>query len=145
MLIRPLEERDTAAIASIEKETFGDHAWSQNLFLEEIQDTTKHYFVALCEGGALCGYGGFAHIMDEAHIMNIAIDRAYRKLGFGRALLKTLLEEAKSLGVRAVTLEVRENNAAARALYESEGFVLAGIRKDYYGLYAHALIYWLTF
>lgn len=144
MLIRRMQDSDVAAIADIEKDSFGSHAWSDKLFFDELTDNTKFYYVAT-DGGNLLGYGGFAHILDEAHIMNIAVERAYRKQGIGRALLKAILDGAVSLGASAATLEVRETNAAAVALYESEGFICSGTRRDYYGKGENARIYWLTF
>jgi ribosomal-protein-alanine N-acetyltransferase len=141
MIIRPLEEKDIPYVEEIEKEAFGDRAWSASLFSDELKDASKHYLAAE-KDGVLCGYGGFAHILDEAHIMNIAVDRACRRQRIGRQLLKALLQKAESLGIRAVTLEVSDNNTAAISLYESEGFALAGVRKDYYGKNEHARIYW---
>lgn len=143
MLIRKMTSEDICFIAAIERQAFGNHAWSEGLFADELSGASKHYFVAVC-GGVVCGYGGFAHIIDEAHIMNIAVDKSYRKQGIGFAVLQEILGEAKTLDVRAVTLEVRIDNTAAKALYEGAGFILSGIRKDYYGKNEHALIYWLT-
>jgi ribosomal-protein-alanine N-acetyltransferase len=50
----------------------------------------------------------------------------------GRELLDWLLRRAESMGANIARLEVRESNAAARALYEAAGFREIGIRKGYY-------------
>jgi ribosomal-protein-alanine N-acetyltransferase len=134
---------DIPAIAAIEREAFGAHAWSQNLFIGELEDASKHYYV-FDKDGMIAGYGGFAHILDEAHIMNIAVERTCRGHGIGKALLQELIGRAKDAGARAMTLEVRAQNFPAISLYEKAGFVYAGSRKDYYAKGEDALIYWLT-
>ena len=60
-------------IAAIEKACFGQNAWSGALFYSELLDGNKHYFVAV-KNNSVIGYGGYAHILDEAHIMNIAVE-----------------------------------------------------------------------
>ncbi len=52
--------------------------------------------------------------------------------GIGKRILKELIEIARSKGAAFMTLEVRENNKAARQLYEETGFRLVAIRKGYY-------------
>ena len=47
-------------------------------------------------------------------------------------LLDRILQAAASFGTRSVFLEVRESNVAARKLYESRGFAVAGSRKQYH-------------
>ena len=74
--------------------------------------------------------------------MNIAVDRACRGQRIGRHLLKALLQKAESLGIRAVTLEVSDNNTAAISFMKARAFAPAGVRKDYYGKNEHARIYW---
>lgn len=142
-MIREMTAADIPAIAAVEAEAFGDHAWSENLFYGELEDPAKHYYI-FEKDGALAGYGGFAHILDEAHIMNIAVDRTCRGQGIGKALLKELTDRARGLGARAMTLEVSAKNDPAIALYENAGFVFAGSRRDYYAKGEDARIYWLA-
>lgn len=144
MKIFSLTKDDIPKIAILEHQCFGAYAWSENLFFDELNDSTKHYFVAKSEDNLL-GYVGFAQVLDEAHIMNIAVDASARRCGIGRALLEELTANAKRLGCCATTLEVRTENAPARALYEGFGFRLAGVRPNYYGKGEDACIYWLRF
>lgn len=71
----------------------------------------------------------------ENEVLNLAVDPAYRRRGVGRALL-----EAELAAPGAWRLEVRESNAAARALYLALGFREAGRRKNYYRNPAEAAI-----
>ncbi len=69
---------------------------------------------------------------DEAEILSIAIDEAYRGRGLSRDLLITHLGHLAGRGVRRIFLEVEENNAPARRLYERAGFAVVGRRERYY-------------
>jgi ribosomal-protein-alanine N-acetyltransferase len=71
------------------------------------------------------------HTIDELHITTLAVRPEYRRKGYARALIRAALDAYPD--VRRVQLEVRPSNAAARALYESLGFTVAGVRRRYYG------------
>ncbi len=49
-------------------------------------------------------------------------------------MLDAALAAMTDRGARAVWLEVRLSNAAARAMYQRRGFVAAGVRRGYYRL-----------
>lgn len=150
--IRPYELKDLGRIAELEKECF-ENPWSYSAFCMEYADKNKFYFVAETEedgdtgesGGKVIGYGGFAHVEDEAHIMNIGVAEDSRRQGVGHRILQAILDKSRELGIRAATLEVNDANAAAIALYEKTGFVLAGLRPHYYGWDKPARIYWYYF
>jgi len=78
------------------------------------------------------GYGCSWHVQEELRINNIAVREDWRGGSIGRALLRHMLEAGRGAGCRIAFLEVRPSNQVARALYESEGFVSVGRRKDYY-------------
>jgi ribosomal-protein-alanine N-acetyltransferase len=128
-------------VALLEKECFGDHAWSENLLKEEIPQDNKFYVVC-SDNGNVIGYGGFAQVLDEAHIMNIAVSGNYRRQGVATSIIEKLVELAKINKITSLTLEVRENNLPARKLYEKHNFKLAGVRKGYYQNIENACIYW---
>ncbi|MGH3897162.1 MAG: GNAT family N-acetyltransferase [Pseudonocardiaceae bacterium] len=64
-------------------------------------------------------------------MQTIGVDPAHQGRGVGRVLLRRLLEVAGAAGA-TVFLEVHTDNGAARALYESEGFTVVGLRARYY-------------
>ncbi|MGE3618662.1 MAG: ribosomal protein S18-alanine N-acetyltransferase, partial [Gemmatimonadales bacterium] len=71
-------------------------------------------------------------IAGEAEILSVAVLPEARRRGIGARLLEETLGGLEARGVRAVFLEVRESNEAARRLYEDFGFRPVGIRADYY-------------
>lgn len=71
-------------------------------------------------------------ILDESHLLNIAVAPAFQRRGLARALLNWLLEEAFFRGATQMFLEVRESNRRAQQLYDSLGFEFIGRRKNYY-------------
>ena len=80
---------------------------------------------------------GFARWMvvpegGEAELLRIAVDPSARRKGLARTLLRAAEADLRNLGIRSLHLEVRLSNAAARTLYESEGWRLQGRRPRYY-------------
>jgi ribosomal-protein-alanine N-acetyltransferase len=65
---------------------------------------------------------------DEAELLNLAVDPAFRRRGVGRALLEEFEKAARG----QIFLEVAENNPGAIALYRSAGWEQVAIRKGYY-------------
>ena len=101
-------------------------------FLAELDAKHNHYVAARARD-ELIGYAGIARLGRippyEYEMHTIGVDPAYQGRGIGRRLLTDLLELAAG---SVVFLEVRTDNVAAIALYESVGFVSVGLRKRYY-------------
>ena len=76
----------------------------------------------------------------HASIQSIAVELRYRRAGLGRRLIHAALAQ-HSAHIRTVGLEVRVDNAAARALYEQLGFRVSRRMRKYYGDGATALEY----
>jgi ribosomal-protein-alanine N-acetyltransferase len=71
-------------------------------------------------------------MVDEAHIINLAVRSSSRGKGIGELLLISSIDIAAQLQARVLTLEVRTSNIVAQNLYSKYGFSEAGIRKGYY-------------
>ncbi len=84
------------------------------------------------QGGQLCGFALYTVVVDEGSLNNIAVDPQCQGRGLGRQLLQHILGEMRAAGALRCLLELRASNAAALALYRSEGFSLDGKRPDYY-------------
>ncbi len=119
--------------------------WTRADYERELADPARCFIYVARDEGRLIGYCAFWRIFDEAHINNFAVHPAARRRGVGRALLAHTLAAAAGLGAPKATLEVRASNTAAIALYETGGFVRAGLRRGYYTHPVEdALILWRT-
>ncbi len=78
------------------------------------------------------GFVGVWLLMEEAHIVTLAVRDDYRRRGVGELLLITIIETARLAGQESVTLECRVSNAVALRLYKKYGFLRVGIRARYY-------------
>ena len=81
---------------------------------------------------SIVGYAGLWLMTDEAHITTIAVDPEYQGYGIGELLLLGLMDRAKQIGARWLTLEVRVSNHVAQALYRKYTFKDMGVRRRYY-------------
>jgi len=80
----------------------------------------------------ITGFAGFWIMAGEAHITGIAVQGPHRRQGIGGLLLISVIDLARELNARIVTLEVRVSNATAQSLYRKYGFTQAGLRRNYY-------------
>lgn len=128
--IEPMAGEHLDELVELEKKAF-TVPWSRGMFEEELKNPLATYYVLLIDG-RLAGYGGMWMVLNEGHITNIAVEPSLRRMGAGRRILEHLLSEGEKRGVDSFTLEVRQSNEAAKKLYLSCGFKMAGIRKNYY-------------
>jgi ribosomal-protein-alanine N-acetyltransferase len=105
--------------------------WSMNSFMSELHNPHGVSLVAL-SGAIVAGYVLATCILDEGHILNIAVREAYRRRGVAGRLLQRVLDGLRRRGCRQVFLEVRASNTAAITLYEKAGFREIGRRRLYY-------------
>lgn len=137
MIVDELTPADLPRCAELEAQLFaGDSPWPLAGFVSELAASYNHY-VALREapGGPVAGYAGISVLgsagAHECEVHTIAVAPEFRGSGSGRALLAALLRVADGHGA-PVFLEVRTDNAVAIGLYESVGFAVAGVRRNYY-------------
>jgi [ribosomal protein S18]-alanine N-acetyltransferase len=83
------------------------------------------------EGPSVLGFLIAHHLAPEWELENLVVAPTARRKGLGKRLLEALLDAAGETN-SSVFLEVRESNAAARALYENSGFEQTGRRPSYY-------------
>jgi len=105
--------------------------WSETLFYNEIRNPKSMPRVAKIEGRA-AGYLCSSLIVDEGHILNLAVHPDFRGLGVASALIQDMIDHLRQEGCRFIFLEVRNSNAAAKKIYEKFNFKFIGIRKNYY-------------
>jgi [ribosomal protein S18]-alanine N-acetyltransferase len=122
---------DLDEVVTIERASFG-MPWSRGAFLYEIEQNRVARCWVLRHDDRVVGYLCLWEIGDELHVTNIAVHPGLRRRGLARQLLGAILDDGRTRGLRAVTLEVRPTNDEARSLYESFGFRVVGRRRGYY-------------
>lgn len=132
LMIRVARRDDIDDVAAIERRAFSD-PWSASSFRALFGNPLVHFAVAEDSvTGRVLGYVVSWYVVDEAEIANLAVSDTARRTGIGARLLDHALDIARDRHSQVVFLEVRESNAAARALYASRGFEVAGRRSKYY-------------
>lgn len=146
---RPMRPEDVPACAAIE--AGAAEGWSAAALREELAAPAARLFVAEA-GGAKAPCGGhdapggadgeapgtaaalavFQLAGEEASLYTVSTVPACRRQGAARALLRYALARLAGEGARDVFLEVRAQNAPARALYEALGFAAVGMRRGFY-------------
>jgi ribosomal-protein-alanine N-acetyltransferase len=129
-VVEPARSRDAPRLAQIHAASF-HRGWGEGEF-EQMLAERNTLIQRLRIGRKLAGFAISRFAADEAEILSIAIDAAYRGRGLSRDLLLTHLGHLAGRGVRSIFLEVEENNAPARRLYEGTGFTIVGRRERYY-------------
>jgi len=135
LTIRTMQFADLEPVYAIEQRIFPT-PWSLTSYQFEMQNPISQKWVAEVQDAQgnkqIAGMIIVWLLVDIAHIGNIGVDLPYRRNSIACRLLKTALESCSSLGALSATLEVRESNTAALALYNRFGFEQVGRRKGYY-------------
>ena len=118
-------------ILAIERECFAV-PWTREGLCAYLPDDMHYMVICTDDKGEPIGYIGLMYVLDEGYISNVAVDPEYRRMGIADALITELINRANSLELSFVTLEVREGNEPAKALYNKHGFSKVGVRKNYY-------------
>ena len=140
--IRRLTYSDLPHVIAIERRAFPT-PWSLSMFVLELSKPSG-ICLAATQNGRLVGYLVCSRYDTVWHVMNVAIDPARRREGIASTLMTHLFETADRPHEQ-YTLEVRESNEGAIALYERFGFRGAGHRRAYYhDNREDALIMWRT-
>lgn len=128
--IREMKEDDIRQVMDIESESFST-PWTEAAFLAEVHKPYSLNRVFII-GDRLVGYLCVNLILDEGHILNLAVHPDFRRRGLATRLIHEALPELKKRGCRVIYLEVRNSNASAKKFYEHFEFKEAGLRKKYY-------------
>jgi ribosomal-protein-alanine N-acetyltransferase len=127
--IRRLTYSDLPHVIAIERRAFPT-PWSLSMFVLELSKPSGICLAAV-QNGRLTGYLVCSRYDTVWHLMNVAVDPARRREGIATTLMNQLFETADRPHEQ-YTLEVRESNDAAIAMYERFGFRSAGHRRAYY-------------
>lgn len=137
---KPLDARHVAAVAALEAQVMGSDAWNEALVADELGRADRLWWAAyaadpkmpLTADAPLVGYAGGWVVDGDVQILKVGVDPAWRRHGIARVLLARVADDARNLGARTCSLEVRAANTGAQALYEALGFTALGRRPRYY-------------
>jgi ribosomal-protein-alanine N-acetyltransferase len=128
--LAPARPRDATALSALHAASF-NRGWSEQEFEQLLTDRNVMADRA-ASGRATVGFILSRRAADEAEILSVAVARSWRGRGLARRLLDLHLRRLAGLGLRAVFLEVDEDNTPARRLYARAGFREVGRRPGYY-------------
>ncbi len=126
----PMDKSHLKEVAELDKALF-TRPWSQDSWESELYNTTVSLVVAETEEGHVLGYGVLGVILDEGCLEKIAVRPEHQRRGIAQAILSSYIRYGRE-NLAYITLEVREDNTPAIALYEKNGFAPVGRRKNYY-------------
>ncbi|PVU84758.1 hypothetical protein BB559_007434 [Furculomyces boomerangus] len=88
----------------------------------------------------ICGYN-----YKEIYIMTLGVLSSHRRLGIGRALIDSIIEDSKkNKDIKKIVLHVQSSNSSALAFYKNYGFEVSKLVKEYYRLIPSPDAYILT-
>jgi ribosomal-protein-alanine acetyltransferase len=137
-MIRDATAADIAELLVLEKTAFPEDPWSRGMLEEEL-GRPGGIFIVDAADGAVRGVAVGWSILGELHVLQVAVVDQARRTGLGRGLMLEL--ERRSAPADTAWLEVREDNVAARALYESLGYGYVATRARYYEDGCNALVF----
>ena len=130
LVYAPMVVGDVDDVFALETSVY-PHPWSRGNFLDSLSSGYNSWTLR-DDAGALAGYFLLMPIVDEAHLLNVAVAKARQGQGVGLYLLDKVCACARGLSMQSLLLEVRPSNLRALKIYEQYGFTEIGRRKAYY-------------
>lgn len=129
MRLRPATAADAAAIARVEAGPTPT-PWSEAQVAASLAAPSTRAWVLV--DGEVVGHLLASAQGEEGEVLVVAVAPRWRRRGGAGRLVQAAVAWWRERGVREAFLEVREDNAAARALYAGLGFEEVGRRRGYY-------------
>lgn len=126
----PMVVDDIDEVFALETSVY-PHPWSRGNFLDSLS-SGYHGWTLRDDAGALVGYFLLMAVVDEGHLLNVAVAAPRQREGLGLYLLDKIAACARGLSMDSILLEVRPSNLRALKVYEQYGFTEIGRRKAYY-------------
>lgn len=131
LTISPMTLEHLEGVLDIEVKSFSVPSSKKTFEYELIQNNLAYYWVALLDSKVV-GYVGVWLILDEAHIINVAVSPEARGKNLGKILMLEAINQMVLKEAKVIWLEVRPSNIVAYNLYNLLGFKMVGLRKEYY-------------
>ena len=123
----------SAAFRSLDELSFPPKGlWSEKQFQHELANRDSDMLAVWDDTNSLIAFACVQYVLDESHMLSLAVHPEWRGQRVARTLVLASLWAARAAGQRMLSLEVRESNEAAIALYTSCGLVCVGRRPKYY-------------
>ncbi len=132
MKIRSYSRDDLPLLVNLEKEAFGEAAYTRRMLKVMFESPKSICFIAESEHGILGYICALPLTREEADIESIAVDPRSQRSGLGTFLFDKMEAELISRGYREIVLEVRENNTQALNFYRKRGFKVTEYLSSYY-------------
>ena len=129
-------------ILNIEKIVF-TKPWTRKQLKNDLVLSTNSENWVYMEDQQVAGYIFGCKVMDEFYLNNIAVHSDFQRRHIGRSLIEHVKNRLQSQNIQRIYLEVSGKNKPAQRLYESTGFQMKGLRRDYYAKGEHAFLYHL--
>ncbi len=135
--LTPMQACDIEEVLAIENHVYS-YPWTHGNFLDALSHDYEAWLVRTTTSTTtattddLLAYFVTMRILNEVHLLNIAVRHNLHGQGLGRALLNKTITLMRDKGMESILLEVRPSNQRAIALYEHFGFAPIGRRKNYY-------------
>lgn len=126
-----MQEEHLDALEEICRASFS-RPWTKQGLAAELASETARFLTAVDAHGLVCGFAGMQNVFGECYIDLVAVHPEKRRHGVGRVLVQGLIDLAQREHAAFITLEVRQSNVPALALYNGFGFMPAGHRKNFY-------------
>lgn len=121
---------DVDQILAIEEEVYS-HPWTRGNFFDSLY--SGHDIYGLRDQALqLVGYFVLMPVVDEMHLLNVAVAAGSQRQGLARMLMDKISECAREKNFSSILLEVRVSNHRAIEIYRRYGFAEIGRRKAYY-------------
>ena len=129
--VRRMQPVDIAQIIKIEQQNF-QTPWSKRSFEYEVKKNPNALPLVAESNSGIIGYSVAHLVIDEMHLLNLSINKEFRRQKIGQLLLTLNIDYAHQKACSIITLEVRKSNIAAIGLYRKFGFKKITIRRGYY-------------
>jgi len=129
--IRKAKATDLASLIELENTLFHPPFSYENLE-KEVSDNEFSSVYVVEEGPIFLGFSILWILFEQAQVVQIGVDKAFQNRGYGKSLMKKMIDDAKKNGCEVMSLEVRVSNIPARSFYETFGFRQAALRRLYY-------------
>lgn len=126
-IIRPMQPQDAPVLAQIDAQD-NPNPWTKNQFLQELTLPYSRLLVGLVDQ-KIYGFIAAWIVQDCLQILELAIDRSWRRQGLAQHLVNELCKQS---ACKKAELELRCNNLPALSLYKKIGFVPVGLRPNFY-------------